>query len=242
MDIGIHVAKVVYIGGVEIWITETMINTWIICGVLILVALYINRSIKKPRKIPSGLQNVVELIVHAGDKGIESVMGKHGKRFSSFYISMFLFILVANLSGLLPGPGMYFYGDPNGPWIEFMRPPTADIATTFALAFITFFMTQGFGIMSRGFGGWAKELTEPMWPLTPLNVIGELSNPISLSFRLFGNVLGGTIIMGLYYNLPWFLMLGIPSALHGYFDVFAGVLQAFIFVMLSMTFVSGAMD
>ncbi len=103
-------------------------------------------------------------------------------------------------------------------------------------------MTHGFGIYAKGFKGWGKGLTEPIWLLTPLNLIGEVANPISLSFRLFGNILGGTIIMGLYYNLPWYLMLGIPSALHAYFDIFAGVLQAFIFVMLSMTFVSSAMD
>ncbi len=242
MEIGIHVAKVLHIGGYELWITETMINTWIICGVLILFALIVNRSIKNPKKVPTGLQNVVEFIVDAADNFIESVMGKHAPRFSSFYASMFLFILAANLSGLFLGPGTYFYGEPNGTYIDFMRPPTADIATTFALALITFFMTQGLGMMTKGFGSWAKGLTEPMWPLTPLNVVGELANPISLSFRLFGNILGGTIIMGLYYNLPWFLMLGIPSALHAYFDVFAGVLQAFIFVMLSMTFVSSAMD
>jgi len=242
VDIGIHVAKVINVGGVEIWITETMINTWIICGVLILFAFIINRSIKNPKRVPTGIQNVVELIVGSLDSFVESTMGKYAKRFSTFYGGMFLFLIVSNLSGLFIGPGTRFYGMSDGTWFGFMRPPTADIATTFALALITFFMTQGFGIYAKGLKGWGKGLTEPMWPLTPLNVIGELANPISLSFRLFGNILGGTIIMGLYYNLPWYLMLGIPSALHAYFDLFAGVLQAFIFVMLSMTFVSSAMD
>lgn len=243
MDIGIHVTKVIYLGDLEIHITETMINTWIICGVLILIAFIINRSIKKnTQRVPSGLQNVLELVVGGLDSFVESTMGKHGKRFSSFYGGMFLFIMVSNISGLFLAPGTYFYGVPDGTYIDFMRPPTADLATTFALALITFFMTQGFGMASKGIGGWAKDLTEPMWPLTPLNVVGELANPVSLSFRLFGNILGGTIIMGLYYNLPWYALLGIPSVLHGYFDIFAGVLQAFIFVMLSMTFVSGAMS
>lgn len=242
MDIGIHVAKTVKIGGFELWITESMVNSAIISLVLILIALLINRSLKKYQKIPAGIQNVVEFVVDSLDSFVESVMGKHAKMFSSFYSAMFLYIICANLSGLFLGPGTRFYGVENGTWIGFMRPPTADLAVTFALALITFIMTQGFGIFSKGLGGWAKELTQPMWPLTPLNIVGELANPVSLSFRLFGNILGGTIIMGLFYNLPWFLMLGIPSALHGYFDVFAGVLQAFIFVMLSMTFVSGAMD
>ena len=242
MEIGIHVAKVFTIGGVEIWITETMINTWIICGVLLLIAFIINRSIKNPKRVPTGVQNVVEFVVDSTDKFVESVMGKHAKRFSSFYGGMFIFLLVSNISGLFLAPGTKLYGDPSGTLIDFMRPPTADIATTVALALMTFFMTQGFGIYAKGLKGWGKDLTEPMIPLTPLNIIGELANPISLSFRLFGNILGGTIIMGLYYNLPWFMMLGVPSALHAYFDIFAGVLQAFIFVMLSMTFVSSAMD
>ena len=242
MDIGIHVAKVINIGGVEIWITETMINTWIICGVLILIALIINRSIKDPKRVPTGLQNFVELVVDSLDNFVGTSMGKHAKRFSTFYGAMFVFLIASNLSGLFIGPGTRFYGVSDGTWFDFMRPPTADIATTFALALTTFFMIEGFGIYANGLKGWAKGLAEPMWPLTPLNVIGELANPISLSFRLFGNILGGTIIMGLYYNLPWYLMLGIPSALHFYFDVFAGLLQAFIFVMLSMTFVSSAMD
>lgn len=242
MDIGVHVAKVLHIGGVEVWITETMINTWIVCGFLILIAILVNRSIKNPKRVPSGIQNFAEFLVEIIDKFVESVMGKHAKKFSSFYAGMFFFILAANLSGLFLGPGTYFYGDPEGSLIRFMRPPTADIATTLTLALMTFFMTQGLGIKSKGLGKWAKELTEPVIFLTPLNIIGELANPISLSFRLFGNILGGSIIMGLYYNLPWFLMLGIPSALHAYFDLFAGVLQAFIFVMLSMTFVSGKLE
>lgn len=242
MDIGIHVAKVFNIGGVEIWITETMINTWIVCGVLILIAFIVNRSIKNPKKVPSGIQNVAEFFVGAVDSFIGTVMGKHAKRFSSFYGGMFLFIMCSNISGLFLAPGTFFYGDSEGRVISFMRPPTADIATTLALALITFFMTQGLGIASKGVLPWAKNLTQPSFLLTPLNIIGELANPISLSFRLFGNILGGSIIMGLYYNLPWFMLLGIPSALHLYFDLFAGVLQAFIFVMLSMTFVSGALD
>ncbi len=123
-----------------------------------------------------------------------------------------------------------------------MRPPTADFAVTFALALITFAMVQGYSVRTHGVLKWLKRLTEPLWPMTPLNIIGELANPISLSFRLFGNILGGTIIMGLYYNLPWWTLVGIPVALHAYFDIFAGLLQAFIFVMLSMTFVSGAID
>lgn len=242
MDIGIHVAKVIHIGGEELWITESMVNSAIISLVLIIIAIIANVRMKNAAKIPEGFQNFVEFLVESLDNFVTTTMGKYGPKFVPFYSGMFLYLLFCNLSGLFLGPGTKFYGVEDGTWINFMRPPTADVAVTLGLALITFFMTQGFGIATKGIGGWAKDLTEPMIPLTPLNVIGELANPVSLSFRLFGNILGGTIIMGLYYNLPWFAMIGVPSALHVYFDVFAGVLQAFIFVMLSMTFVSGAME
>ena len=240
MDFDIHVAKIIKIGGLEIWITESMINSWIICGVLIILALLARRTIKNPKKIPpTGIQNFTELVVEMLEKFTQSTMGKYGSRFTAFYGGMFIYILIANISGLLPGPNVR--ADAEFP-LTFMRPPTADIAVTFALAIITFIMVQGYGIKAKGVKTYLKGFTEPMWPLTPLNIIGELANPVSLSFRLFGNILGGTIIMGLYYNLPWYTLIGVPVALHGYFDIFAGMLQAFIFVMLSMTFVSGAME
>jgi len=237
-DFGIHVVKIINVFGVDVRITETLVNSLIIMGVMILIALIIRISISKWNMIPSGMQNVVEALVEGIDKFTISTMGEKHLNFAPYYGTILIYILMCNLSGLFIGPN---YLGLEGP-IYFMRPPTADIALTFALALITFFMVQGFGIKEKGVGKWAKGLTEPMWPLTPLNIVGELANPISLSFRLFGNILGGTIIMGLFYNLPWFVLLGIPTALHGYFDVFAGVLQAVIFVMLSMTFVSSAMD
>ena len=153
---------------------------------------------------------------------------------------MFIYILLCNLSGLF----VWFRISPaeSKVWIEFMRPPTADLAVTLSLALITFFMTQGFGLKAKGLKGWLKGFTEPVTLLTPINIIGEVANPISLSFRLMGNVLAGTIIMALYYGMLPMLAYIISPALHFYFDVFAGVLQSFIFVMLSMIYVSGAME
>jgi F-type H+-transporting ATPase subunit a len=243
MDFNIQVAKVIRLGNIEIWITESMINSWIICSVLILIALLIRIAIRDPKKIPSGVQNVVEFLVDALDKFAISTMGPKGKSFGSFYGSMIIFIMVCNISGLFLGPSI---GPPaegaTRVLIDFMRPPTADFALTFALALITFMMIQGFAMKEKGILKWLKSFTEPMWPLTPLNIIGELANPVSLSFRLFGNILGGTIIMGLYYSVtPWIAYIA-PAPLHVYFDLFAGLLQAFIFVMLSMTFVGSAMD
>jgi F-type H+-transporting ATPase subunit a len=224
LDFYNHIRWSFEIGGLKLGITDTIINTWIIMAVLVLFALFVRISINNFNAIPKGLQNVVEAMVDLFDAFTGNTMGEDKKRFSSFYGSMFIFILIANLSGLIG-----------------LRPPTADVATTLALSLTTFFMVQGYGIKTQGMG-YLKGFFEPMPFLFPLNVIGELANPVSLSFRLFGNILGGVIIMGLYYSLPWYVNIGIPAVFHAYFDVFAGVLQTFIFVMLSMTFVSGAME
>lgn len=239
LDFNNHYVFPIRFGDYEFWVTESMIVVLYISIILVALAIILRILLKSPKKIPTGLQNVLEFIVEMLDNFTVSTMGEKAIGFSSFYGCMFIFILVCNLSGLILGPSITGDGKLT---LDFMRPPTADLAITFALALITFFMVQGYGIKSKGVGKWLKGFTEPMWPLTPLNIIGELANPVSLSFRLFGNVLGGTIIIGLYYTLPIWALMGIPVILHGYFDVFAGVLQAFIFVMLSMTFVSSAMD
>ena len=213
------------IGGYEFWITTTIRNTWIIMGVLILFAIIIRWSISKFENIPKGFQNIVEAIVEIFIILRPVPWAKRIKDLPLLW-NDFSFILFSNLSGL--------FG---------LRAPTADLATTLGLALITFFMVQYFGIRSKGIKGYMKGFFDPVPVFFPINLIGEIANPISLSFRLFGNILAGTMIMTLYYSIPfWPVKIVIPVALHGYFDVFSGVLQTFIFVMLSMTFVSGAIE
>lgn len=227
IDFGIKtVIKLFEVDGQAVGITTTHINTWIVMAALVVLAVIVRVKLKSFTEVPeSTFQNIVELLVDTFDSFTASTMGEKYRSFSQFYGPMFLFILLSNLSGLVG-----------------LRPPTADIATTLALALTTFFMIHGYGVKSKGLG-YFKGFLEPMPFLLPLNIVGELATPVSLSFRLFGNILGGTIIMGLYYAMmPWFLTLGLPAVLHLYFDVFAGVLQTLIFVMLSMTFVSSAMD
>lgn len=212
------------IGGINI--TQTHVNTWIIIAVLTVIALFLNAKIKKFKEVPdSKLQNIVELLVDFFGNFTASTMGEKNRGFCYFYGPLFVFILMCNLSGLVG-----------------LRPPTADLGTTLAFGLTTFFMIHGFGVKTKG-PGYFKMLLEPVPLLLPLNLIGEIATPVSLSFRLFGNILGGTIIMGLYYAMmPWLLTLGFPAVFHLYFDVFAGALQTLIFVMLSMTFVSSAME
>lgn len=230
LDFGAQLyVKLFEVGGQPIYLTQTVVNTWVVIAVMTVVALIIRAMIIKANaeEAPvSKLQTAVELVVDGINGFVENTMGPSGKKFAGYYGPLVIFIAICNLAGLVG-----------------LRPPTADFATTLAFALITFFMIHGFGIKSKGLG-YFKGFLEPIPFLLPINIIGEFATPVSLSFRLFGNILGGTIIMGLVYAMfpKIVIFLGIPAVLHSYFDIFAGVLQAFIFVMLSMTFVSSAME
>ncbi len=222
------------IPGTEIMVSETVTVTWFIMAVIMIVTILATR---KMEKVPKGSQVVTEAIV-SGVRGLTSqTMGEKNVAFAPYVGMLLFFIAFANLAGLIG-----------------LRPPTADVNTTMALAMMTFFMTHFFGSKSKGIGSYLKGFLDPIPLLLPLNIMGELANPISLSFRLFGNIVGGLIIMNLLYgalggftemllsvSVPFF-QVGIPAVLHVYFDLFAGLLQSFIFAMLTMVFVSMAMD
>lgn len=241
VDFNIHVLKRIQIGPLEFAFTNSLWFSMWICIFLIIFAVIVHFKLKKvdPLKPPKGLQNILEIVVEFMNKTTIDVMGSQHLRFSIFYFGFILYILICNLSGFIP----WFTPNGNGGiTLGFMRPPTADLAVTLSMALITFFMTQAFSIKAKGIKGWLKAFTEPVLFLTPINLIGEVANPISLSFRLMGNLLAGTIIMGLVYTLlPYFAYVFTP-ALHFYFDIFAGVLQSYIFIMLSMIYVSGGME
>lgn len=240
VDFNIHTITDFKLFGITFRFTNSMWNALCIAIALVIFAAVVHHKVKKadPMKPQKGLLGIMESLVGMLDKTTVDTMGPKCKGFSSFYGGMILYIAICNISGLL----VWFVPYKNGIVIDFMRPPTADLAVTLSLALITFFMTQGFGLKAKGIKGWLKGFTEPVAFLTPINLIGEVANPISLSFRLMGNVLAGTIIMGLYYGmLPYFAYL-ISPALHFYFDLFAGLLQSYIFMMLSMIYVSGAME
>lgn len=227
LDFGIHtVVKLFEVDGQVFGLTTTHINTFLVMAALTIFGLIVRAKLKNFKVVPdTKFQVIIETLVDVFDNFTGSTMGEKNKKFAQFYGPMFLFILLSNLTGLIG-----------------LRPPTADIATTFALSLTTFFMIHGYGVRAKGLG-YFKGFLEPMPLLLPLNIIGELANPVSLSFRLFGNILGGTIIMGLYYAMmPIWAKIGLPSIFHLYFDIFAGALQTLIFVMLSMTFVSSAME
>ena len=232
IDLIIKNHAVLNLFGLEIWITDTMITTWIIMGILITFGIIVRIKVRNFKEVPTGFQNVVEALVEVFENYLRSTVGDKLMFLGNWFFTLFLFILLSNLSGLFP----------------VIRTPTADWSMTFGLALVTFVLIQVMGIKYRG-TGYIKDLFAPLpwWcpiPLfLPINLIGELARPISLSFRLFGNMLAGLIMMSLIYALtPVFTQFLIPSFLHAYFDLFSGVLQTYIFVTLSMTFVAGATE
>ena len=119
-----------------------------------------------------------------------------------------------------------------------LRPPTADYGVTLPLALITFVLIQFNAFKWKGVGGYVKDLMDPIPLFLPINIISEFATPVSLSLRLFGNVMAGTLMLALYYGmLPVLVTVVIPSFLHAYLDLFSGAIQAYVFCMLSMTFI-----
>lgn len=224
MDFNNKNLRVFHIGGVEVWLTETIVNTWIIMGLLIAFCVLTRIKMRKfNEEKPSKFQQAIEAMVEMFDNYVRSIGGDQFLFLGHWYFMVFAFVLFSNISGLY-----------------FLRPPTADWATTFALAFATLTLIQAVGTKFKG-GKYWKGFLEPVAFLLPLNLIGELARPVSLSFRLFGNILAGMIIMSLLYALPpIYARFGIPAALHIYFDLVAGAIQTYIFATLSISFISQA--
>ncbi len=220
MDFNVHVYGVFNFLGMDFRLTETLRNFWIIGGVLILFAIITRIKLNKFTDVPTTkFQSFVEAVVEAFDNYVVTIMGKENREFGQWYFGVFVIVLLSNLSGLLT-----------------LRPPTADLVLTLCFGISTFVLIHFMGITRKKKEYW-KGYLEPMPLFLPMNIIGELALPVSLSFRLFGNILGGMIIMALYYELvPIFFKIGIPAIFHIYFDIFAGCLQAYIIVTLSMTF------
>lgn len=210
-----------------VYITTTHISLILVSLILLIFAIAVNRTMAKakPEDTPGGLQNVAELIVEMLTNMVKSIMGENGKRFINYIMLVFIFILCCNLSGLLG-----------------LRPPTADYGVTLPLGIITFMLIHVNGIKKHKLGHF-KGWLEPIPLFLPINIISDVAVPISLSLRLFGNVLSGTVLMGLIYGMaPVFVRFGIPSVLHVYFDIFAGAIQTYVFSMLTMVYVSDAIS
>ena len=212
--------------GQEFYLTTTHVAMLIITAVLVVFFIAANRAIKKALRsetieAPGAFLNVVELIVEKLDSMVAGSMGKNAKRFRNYIGTLFIFILVCNISGI--------FG---------LRAPTADYGVTLCLGLITFVLIHYNGFKKNKVGHFTA-LFKPLPLLFPINLIGEVATPLSLSLRLFGNIMSGTVMLGLWYGMmPLLFTLGVPVALHFYFDLFSGAIQTYVFCMLTMVYVS----
>ena len=225
-------------GGIQV--SETIVNMWIVMAVIAVVCFFLGRNLKV--KNPSKRQLVAEKAVTMITDMVTGVMGKRNAHWAPYIGTLLLLSAFSSLSSLTG-----------------LRPPTADLNTTLAWALVTFIMIQATKIRHHGVGGWLKGFAEPVVVMTPMNIISELATPISMSFRHFGNIAAGLVITALIYGslgalssavLGWIpvvgdipiFQVGLPALLSIYFDLFTSCLQAYIFCMLTMVFVSNAQE
>jgi F-type H+-transporting ATPase subunit a len=203
-------------------INTTHVAMLIVSVFIIVMAIVARLQINKAEATdtPGAIQNVAELIVEMLGSMVDGIMGKNASKFVNYISALFIFIIISNISGL--------FG---------LRPPTADYGVTLALGLITFVLIQFNGIKKNKVKHFTS-LFQPIWFLFPINLIGEFAVPLSLSLRLFGNVMSGTVLMGLIYDLVGPYTVGYPALLHAYFDLFSGCIQAYVFSMLTMVYVN----
>jgi len=223
VDFMIHGIFSYHLFGQEFWITTTHVSTLIVMLVIIAFCIAANISIKRASEVPSGFQNVAELIVEKLDGMAVGVMGKNAAPFANYVGTIFIFILLSNISGL--------FG---------LRPPTADYGVTLPLGLMTFATIHFNKFKHQKVSGVIKGLCEPWVFWAPINMIGDVAVPISLSLRLFANVLSGTVMMALVYGLLSKVAIIWPAVLHVYFDLFSGAIQTYVFCMLTMTYINDA--
>ncbi|MBN1635176.1 MAG: F0F1 ATP synthase subunit A [Deltaproteobacteria bacterium] len=196
---------------------ETLIMTWLVMVGFIVFSLLVTRQIKL---VPGPLQSTAELLIGTWDDMVKDSLNLDDRRYFPFICTIFLMFWIANMLGLVP----------------FLSEPTKDINTTLSLGVIGFFVAHYSGIKFKGLKTYLKGYCEPIFFMAPLNIIGELSKVISISFRLFGNIMGGSIIILVVSYLVYSLVL--PPLLYGFFGLFVGTIQAFVFTMLSLVYIA----
>ena len=212
--------------GVRINVTETIIISWVIVLALTLLVLFLTHNMKK--KPEKKRQVIAEFLVKTVDNLVKSTMGERYKSFGPYIAALFASSIFGSLVSLIG-----------------LRSVTADYSTTLTWALMSFVMIEAAKIKADGVGGYLKSF------INPLNIVSEISTPVSMSFRHFGNVAGGMIISSLIYFaltglsnavglvVPVFT-IGLPAVLSLYFDLFSGFMQAFIFIMLTMIYIASA--
>lgn len=204
--------------GLEFGITSSIVTQWVIIALTAVIAAL---STGKLKKFPDKRQTLVEIMVDTVNNLVKENMGEHYSRFIPFIGTLMIYITLMNMA----------------PIIGF-RAPTEDISVTLGLSLVTFLVIQGFTIRKIGLLHYFTGYVKPIAVLTPINIVERIMLPVSLCLRLFGNITAGAVILNLVYKalgrISWAAQLAIPVPLHFYFDLFDGILQTVIFVMLTM--------
>lgn len=206
------------IGGIGI--AESVVVTWIIMAVVVLVSILLTRNLKveNPGRGQLMLESAVTGLQNIG----KNIVGEEGERYAAYLSSVLLYLGIANLSGIVG-----------------FKPPTKDLNVTAALAIMSILLIEFAGIRVKGTKRWLKDFTKPVALVTPINILEVLIKPLSLCMRLFGNILGGFVVMKLIEHV---LPVGLPVLFGIYFDLFDGLIQAYVFVFLTGLFIKEAIE
>ena len=200
-------------------ITQAVVTTWAIMAVLVLGAALLTRRLAL---LPTKRQAALELMVATLDTQITETTGASPAPYRAFIGTLFLFILIANWSSLVPG----------------VEPPTARLETDAALAVLVFFSVIWFGVRGGGVGGYLKSFAAPNPVMIPLNMLSSVTRVFSMFVRLFGNVMSGVFIIGIVASLAGLL---VPIPLMA-LDLLTGLVQAYIFAVLAMVFIAATIE
>ena len=223
-------------------LTDTVVLMWIVMAIVILFSYVFTRKLKT---IPNGKQNFIEVVVEMINNFSKDTMGHHWRIFAPYVGTILLFLIVSNtisIFNIIPS-GEDLYKLTHNEFFEgihfAIRPPTKDVNVTMAFSIMSMIVVIVAGIKVRKFSGWLKSFIEPMPLMLPFKILDYFIRPISLCFRQFGNILGALIIMELaYFALPAVF----PGVLSLYFDLFDGILQAYVFVFLTGLYIGEAIE
>lgn len=205
-------------GGIDVG--ESVVVSWIIMAVLLCLAVLMTRNLKVEN--PGKGQIMLETAVSALHNMVSDMVGEEGKRYVPYLMTVLLYIGISNIIGL--------FG---------FKPPTKDLTVTIALGVMSIVLIEYAGIYAKGPKGWIKSFAQPVAIMTPFNILEIVIRPLSLCMRLFGNVLGAFVIMELIKQIVP-VVLPVPFSL--YFDIFDGLIQAYVFVFLTSLFIKEAVE
>jgi F-type H+-transporting ATPase subunit a len=200
-------------------LNSTIVTTWALMLMMTLGAKLITRKLVTEGRI-SRWQGLLEIVVTTIQRQIKEVGLRHPEKYLSFLGTLFLFIAVSNLCAIIPG----------------YEPPTGSLSTTSALAVAVFVAVPFFGIQQQGLGGYLKSYLKPTFIMLPFNIISELSRTFALAIRLFGNIMSGTMIVGILLTITP-LIFPIFMNLLG---LLTGMVQAYIFSILAAVYIAAA--